>query len=328
MKVIALTGASSGICRSAALAFGKKGCALGLIARNEQALNEFKIEIEEAGGKAIVITCDVSEPGALKQAADQIEQELGPIDVWVNGAMALVFSKFEDIPFEEFRRVTDVAYHGYVLGTKAALKYMKPRGRGHIIQIGSALSYRSLPFQSAYCGAKHAIRGFTNTLRAELIHEKSDINITMIQFPAINTPLYSWCRLHVNRKPRPQAPVHDPKLAGEAIVWATEHPQRELWVGWIVWLVVLGQKWFPGLSDHIAAKKAWNGQLLDQPPDPNRQDNLYSTVENAQRDEGEFSAEARTRKPLLWHVPMQNLWIDGAGFALVLLAFLIGMWVG
>lgn len=329
MSIIVITGASSGIGRNAAITLGKKGHALGLIARNENALNDVRTEIEEAGGTAIVITCDVSEPGALEESAEHIEQELGPIDIWINCAMALVFGKFEDVPYEEYRRVTDVAYHGYVMGTRAALRHMKRRDKGHIIQIGSALSYRSLPMQSAYCGAKHAIRGFTNSLRAELIHEKSAISVTMIQFPAINTPLYSWCKLHVDKEPHPQNPVHDPKLAAEAIVWTTEHPQqREVWVGGIVWLVILGQKIFPGFSDWLTAKIAWDGQLTNKTPAPDRQDNLFSTVKSAERQKGKFTEDEITKKPCLWTVPNQNFWINSAGFLLLILAFLIGLALG
>ncbi len=328
-KVIVITGASSGIGRSAAVALGKKGHTLALIARNENALNEVKAEIVNAGGSALVIPCDVTESDALAKAAEYIEQELGPIDIWVNCAMALVFGKFEDVPIEDYRRVTDVAYHGYVMGTHAALTRMKKRNKGQIIQIGSALSYRPLPMQSAYCGAKHAIRGFTDSLRAELIHEKSAINITAIQFPAINTPLYSWCKLYVDKEPHPQDPLYDPKLAGEAIVWATEHPQhREIWVGGIVWLVVLGQKLFPGFSDWLAAKVSWGGQLTDKTPHPERQNNLFTTVEGIERRKGRFDKEATTKRPWLWTVPHQNFWINSSALALLLCAFLLGLIIG
>lgn len=329
MSVIALTGASSGIGRNAAVALGVKGHSLGLIARNETALNEVKNRIEQAGGKAMVIVCDVAESGALDSAAERIERELGAIDVWINCAMALVFGKFEEIPFEEYRRVTDVAYHGYVMGTRAALRRMKTRNKGHIIQIGSALSYRALPMQSAYCGAKHAIRGFTNSLRAELIRERSAIHLTMIQFPAFNTPLYSWCKLHVDKEPHPQNPVHDPELAAEVVVWATEHPQqREVWAGGIVWLVILGQKMFPGLSDWVTAKIAWDGQLTDKAPAADRQNNLFTAVEGAERQKGRFTEDEITKRPWLWTVPNQNFWINSAGFLLLALAFLFGLFLG
>lgn len=328
MKVIAITGASAGIGRATALAFARKGASIGLIARSEKALAEVKSEVEQVGGKAIVISCDVAEDRALENAVEKIENELGLIDVWINCAMVSVFSRFEDIAVEEYRRVTDVTYHGYVLGTMAALRKMKSRNRGHIIQVGSALSYRSIPLQSAYCGAKHAIRGFTNSLRAELIHEKSAVELSIIQFPAFNTPQFSWVGLHMDKQPQPLPPIHDPSLAAEAIIWTVEHPQREIWVGWPTWKAILGNKLFPGLLDRYMAKQAWEGQFTDQDPAPSRKSNLFNSVEGLHNEKGAFTDREVTNKPVLWHVPNQNFWINGAALILIVIAFLLGLMLG
>jgi short-subunit dehydrogenase len=328
MKIIAITGASGGIGRATALAFAKQGAAIGLIARNKAALEEVKAEVESVGGKALVLPCDVSEDGALEAAAQTIEETLGPLDIWINSAMVTVFGKVEDISGEEYRRVTDVTYHGTVLGTMAALKRMKSRNRGHIIQIGSALSYRSIPLQSAYCGAKHAIRGFTDALRSELIHEKSAIELSMIQLPAFNTPQFSWARLHIDKQPQSLPPIHDPNLAAEVVLWTAEHPQREVWVGWPTWQAVLGQKVFPGLLDRYMAKKAWSGQLTDQAPSPDRPDNLFTPADKGYAVKGSLTDKEITEKPKLWQVPNQNFWINSAGFGLIFLGFLLGLLLG
>lgn len=328
MRVIAITGASGGIGRATALAFARQGAAIGLIARNKAALEEVKADVESTGGKALVLPCDVSEDRALETAAQTIEETFGPLNIWINSAMVTVFGKVEDINGEEFRRVTDVTYHGTVLGTMAALKRMKSRNRGHIIQIGSALSYRSIPLQSAYCGAKHAIRGFTDALRSELIHEKSAIELSMIQLPAFNTPQFGWARLHVDKQPQSLPPIHDPNLAAEAVVWTAEHPQREVWVGWPTWQAILGQKFFPGLLDRYMAKKAWSGQLTDQAPPPNRPDNLFTPTQKGYAVKGPLTDKEITEKPKLWQVPNQNFWINSAGFGLIILGFLLGYILG
>lgn len=328
MKVMAITGASGGIGRATALAFAKQGAAIGLIARNTVALEEVKTEVESRGGRALVLPCDVSEDGALEAAAQKIEETLGSLDIWINGAMVTVFGKVEDMTSAEYRRVTDVTYHGAVFGTLAALKRMKRRNRGHIIQIGSALSYRSIPLQSAYCGAKHAIRGFTDALRCELIHEKSAIELSMIQLPAFNTPQFTWARLHIDVQPQALPPIHDPNLAAEVVVWTAEHPQREVWVGWPTWQAVLGQKLFPGLLDRYMARKAWSSQLTDQPPPPDRHDNLFTPAEKGYSVKGPLTDKEITQKPRLWQVPNQNVWINSVGFGLVILGFLLGLLLG
>lgn len=328
MQVVVVTGASAGIGRSTALAFARQGAAVGLVARNEKALAAVKAEAEAAGGKACIFPCDVSENGQLEEAAAAIEAAFGPIDIWVNSAMVTVFSTFDEVSTEEFRRVTDVTYHGFVLGTKAALKRMKPRNRGHIIQIGSALSSRSIPLQSAYCGAKHAIRGFTDSLRSELIHEKCAVQISLIQLPAFNTPQFSWARVYMEKAPQPLPPIHSPELAAQAVLWAVEHPQREMWVGWPVWQAMIGQKLFPGLLDHYMAKKAWDGQLSDAFPAHDRVDNLFDSPNEGHHERGPFTDLEITQKPILWQVPNQNFWVNSAATVLLTLAFLLGIWVG
>lgn len=325
-KVIVITGASAGIGRAIALALAHKGSCLGLIARSKSALDKVGKEVEKAGGEALALPCDVTDYTALEEAGKKVEQAFGPIDLWINSVMASVFSKFEDISADEFRRVTDVTYHGYVFGTKVALKSMKPRNRGQIIQIGSALAYRSVPLQSAYCGAKFAIRGFTDALRSELLYQKSDINLSVIHIPAFNTPQFSWSRLHLDKEPQPLPPVYDPALAAEAVLWTIENPQREVWVGWQVWKAILGQKLLPGFLDRYMSGQAWEGQLTDKEPKADRADNLFSTVENKHGVKGPFTDREVTRKPVLWHVRNHNLWINAVALVLLFLAFFVG-WI-
>jgi short-subunit dehydrogenase len=328
MRTVVVTGASAGIGRAIAKAFAKEGDRIGLVARSASALNQVKAEIENLGGTAWVQPCDVSDSDAVELAADQIERELGPIDIWVNCAMATVFSRARDISPDEFQRVTDVTYHGCVFGTLAALKRMQARNRGQIIQIGSALSYRSIPLQSGYCGAKHAIRGFTDSLRSELIHEKIEVDICMVQLPAFNTPQFSWGRNHMHSKPRPLPPIHDPALAAEAVVWTAQNPQREVWVGFPTWKAILGNKLLPGFLDRYVAGKAWEGQFTGTRSDPHSRDNLFETVDELHSEHGPFGDRTIKSKPALWHVKNQNFWINGAAFAALIAAFLFGLIVG
>lgn len=328
MQVVAVTGASAGIGRAIAKAFGRNGARVGLIARSASALNEVQSEINMAGGEALVLPCDMSDRQAVESATDRIEKELGEIDIWVNCAMLTVFSRAVDIEPDEYRRVTDVTYHGYVHGTTAALKRMAPRNRGHIIQVGSALSYRSIPLQSAYCGAKHAVRGFTDSLRSELIHEGIKIEISMVQLPAFNTPQFLWGRNHMGQKPQPLPPIHDPALAAEAIVWTAKNPQREVWVGWPSWQAILGNKLLPGFLDRYMAKKAWEGQFTGEKAPPHSPDNLFQTIDALHSEQGPFSDRSISRKPILWHVKNQNFWVNGTGFLLLLAVFLLGLILG
>src|SRR5436190_15640026 len=230
-RTVVITGASAGVGRAAALEFAREGARIGLIARGRAGLDAAKSEVEQLGGSALVVPVDVADAEAVESAAEQIEQQLGPIDVWVNNAMASVFSPVKEMTAAEFKRVTEVTYLGYVYGTLAALKRMLPRNRGLIIQVGSALAYRGIPLQSAYCAAKHAIQGFVDSLRCELIHDKSRVQVVMIDMPALNTPQFSWVKSRLPRKSQPVPPIYQPEIAAEAIVYASHYPRREIYVG-------------------------------------------------------------------------------------------------
>lgn len=328
MQTVAVTGASAGIGRAIAKAFAKEGARVGLIARSSEALEQVRTEIERAGGEALTLPCDVSKSDELEAAAERLEQVFGPIETWVNCAMVTIFSTVKHITPQEYQRVTDVTYHGSVFGTMVALKRMRERNKGHIIQVGSALSYRSIPLQSAYCGAKHAIRGFTDSLRAELIHENVAVELSMVQLPAFNTPQFNWARNHMHKNPQPLPPIHDPALAAEAIIWTNKNPQREVWVGVPSWKSILGHKLFPGFLDRYVASKAWKGQFTDTKPDPQGTDNLFNTVESLHSEHGPFSDRMITKKPKLWHVKNQNFWINGTAFTLLVAVFLLGLVLG
>jgi NAD(P)-dependent dehydrogenase (short-subunit alcohol dehydrogenase family) len=327
-QTIAVTGASAGIGRAIAKAFAAEGARVGLIARSAAALNEVKAEIEQAGGQALVLPGDVSQSEAVEAAADRIEAVFGPIDIWINCAMVTVFSPFQDIHPEEYRRVTEVTYHGAVFGSMAALKRMLPRRRGHIIQVGSALSYRAIPLQSAYCGAKYAVRGFSDSLRAELIHQKVPIDVSIVQLPAFNTPQFIWARNHTAFKPQPLPPIYAPALAARAVLWTARNPQREVWVGWSSWKAILGQKVFPGFLDRYVASTAWEGQFSDPRVGPAGPDNLFKTVDHLHSEEGPFADRTLEKMPRLWHVKNHNFWINGAVFALLFAIFLLGFILG
>jgi len=249
-KVVVVTGASAGAGRATARLFAKKGANVALIARGIDGLSAAKREIEAYGRRALVLPTDVSDAEALENAAASTEQELGPIDIWLNLAMVSVFSPFTKMTPEEFKRVTDVTYLGYVYGTMSALRRMRSRNRGVIVQVGSALAYRSIPLQSAYCGAKHAIAGFTDSIRCELAHEKSSVKITAVHLPALNTPQFSWVKSRLPRKPQPVPPIFQPEVAARAIVYAATHPRRELLVGAPTVTAIQAQKFFPGWLDH------------------------------------------------------------------------------
>src|SRR5438874_10741697 len=241
-EVVVITGASAGVGRAAAREFGKHGASVGLIARNKERPETAKKEIEEAGGRALVLPLDIADAQAVESAAARVEKELGPIDVWVNDAMASVFSPIEEMTADEFKRVTEVTYLGYVYGTVAALKHMRPRNRGTIVQVGSALAYRSIPLQSAYCAAKHAIAGFTDSLRCELVHQKSKVHVTMVQMPALNTPQFGWVKSRLPHKAQPVPPIFQPEVAGRAIYFAAHAKRREVYVGASTVAAIVGQK--------------------------------------------------------------------------------------
>jgi len=264
-----------------------------VIARREQGLADTRSELEAAGAKVLAIAADVADAEAIDRAAERIEKELGPIEIWVNAAMATVFGPVNKISAAEFKRVTEVTYLGFVHGTLAALRHMESRNRGTIVQVGSALSYRAIPLQSAYCAAKFAIRGFTDSLRCELIHTNSRVRLTMVQLPAHNTPQFDWSRNKMQKRPQPVPPIHTPEVAARAIVRAATDAPRELWLGRASFQAIIGNMFMPGLLDRMMAKQAWSGQMTDEPSSDEQPDNLFQPVEGLHRIDGRFGAQAK-----------------------------------
>jgi NAD(P)-dependent dehydrogenase (short-subunit alcohol dehydrogenase family) len=291
-RVVVITGASAGVGRAVARRFAAEKARLGLIARNGPRLKVAVREVQEAGGVAIACPADVADHARVEQAAARIESELGPIDVWINVAMATVFAPFSEITPEEFRRATEVTYLGVVHGTMAALWRMRARDRGVIVQVGSALGYRSIPLQAPYCGAKHAVIGFTDSIRSELIHDGSRVNLTVVHLPAVNTPQFDWGRNRMPKRPQPLPPIYQPEMAAEAIHHASLHPRREIWLGWSTMQAIIGHKLAPGLLDRILARKAYAGQQSDEPA-TGGPDNLFETVDADCAARGRFDTLAR-----------------------------------
>lgn len=297
---VVVTGASAGVGRATARAFGARGARVALLARGLEGLEGAKREVEEAGGEALVLPTDVSDADAVERAAAQTEKHFGPIDVWVNAAMATVFGEFQDITPDEYRRATEVTYLGFVYGTLAAYRRMRSRNHGSIVQVGSALSYRAVPLQSAYCGAKHAIRGFTDSLRSEIIHNRLDVHLTMVQLSAFNTPQFDWSRTHMRRKPQPLPPIFQPEVAADGIVWAAYHRRREVYLGFPAVKAIVANKIAPRLLDHVLARQGYSGQLTDQPIASNRPDNLFEPANGDFDTRGSFSKQAKTHSWQLW----------------------------
>jgi NAD(P)-dependent dehydrogenase (short-subunit alcohol dehydrogenase family) len=300
MSVVVITGASAGVGRATARAFTARGYDVALIARDADRLAAAEAEVIAKGRRALALPLDVADPEAVEAAASRFEADLGPIDVWVNGAMASTLAPVDQLPSEEIRRVTDVTYLGTVYGTQAALRRMRPRDRGVIVQVSSGLAYRSVPLQSAYCGAKAAARGFTDALRCELLHDGSHVRVTMVHLPAVNTPQFSWVRSRLPRAMQPLPPVYQPEVAARAIVWAAEHERRELSVGWQTIAALLGQRIAPGLMDRYLADRAWTGQMSDDPARPGSPDNLDTSVAARVGAQGAFDDMASDSSPLLW----------------------------
>ena len=299
-RVVVVTGGSAGVGRAVAIAFARQGDQLALLARNGARLREAQEEIEKLGGRAIVISTDVASAAQVEAAADAVERELGPIDVWVNNAMATVLSPAADITPEEYERVTQVTYLGTVHGTLAALRRMRTRNRGVIVQVGSVLAYRAVPLQSAYSAAKHAVRGFTDALRSELLHDGSRIRLTMVHLPGLNTPQFSWCRTRLPRQPRPMGRIFQPEMAAEAVVWAADHRRREVFAAWPTVLAIQAQKFIGTLLDRYLAKKAWEGQLTDEPLPSERRGNLFESLSGSYGAHGRFDAQSHSRSLHLW----------------------------
>jgi NAD(P)-dependent dehydrogenase (short-subunit alcohol dehydrogenase family) len=304
-QTVVITGASAGIGRATARLYGERGANVALIARGQAGLDGAVRDVEDGGGKALAISADVADFAQVQDAARQVEEFFGPIDVWINDAFTSVFSPFAEISAEEFRRVTEVSYLGFVHGTMAALALMRPRGRGTIVQVGSALGSRSIPLQSAYCGAKHAINGFTSSLRCELLHEGSGVHVTVAQMPAVNTPQFSWVRSRLPRHPQPVAPIYQPEMAARGVLFAADHPRRrQYWVGATTAATVMANKFVPALLDRYLARTGYDAQQTGQQVDDRRPDNLYQPLDGPEgRDHGAhgmFDTRSHGRSAQLW----------------------------
>jgi NAD(P)-dependent dehydrogenase (short-subunit alcohol dehydrogenase family) len=299
-RVVVVTGASAGVGRAIARAFGAEGARVALLARNAAALENAAAEIRAAGGEALVVPTDVSDARAVDAAADAVVARWGRLDVWVNDAMVSVFSPVMETTPEEYRRVTEVTYLGYVHGTRAALRHMLPRDAGHVIQVGSALCYRSIPLQSAYCAAKAAARAFTDSLRTELLHDRSHVSLSMVHLPAVNTPQFEYVRTRLPGHPRPVPPIYQPEVMARAVLDVARRPRRERWVTWSAARAILGQRVVPGLLDRYLGRVGYRAQQADRPPEPGRPDNLETFVPGDRGARGEFDALARGSSLALW----------------------------
>jgi NAD(P)-dependent dehydrogenase (short-subunit alcohol dehydrogenase family) len=310
-KNVIVTGAAAGLGRAIAIAFAKAGAHVGLIARSQEGLSGAQSELAANGAlRTAIAVADVAEPSQLADAAQRLESELGPPDIWVNNAMETIFSKFDDITPEEFRRVTEVDYLGFVYGTQEALKRMLPRGQGHIIQIGSALAYRSIPLQSAYCGAKAAIRGFTDSLRCELIHNKHPIHLTIVHMPALNTPQFSWARTHLPHQPKPVGDIFQPEVGADAVLHAARYPRREYWVCGSTVAAIIGNKFFPGWMDRKMAQMSYEQQWVKGESATPRAGNLFTPADaRLHKTHGRFDAQATTRSPTWSIVKALSRWL-------------------
>jgi len=293
--VVVICGASAGVGRATAHAFAAAGYAVGLVARSEEGLAQTVEELQSYNVKTLAISVDVADAEALAQAAQRFEAELGAVAVWVNSAMVTVFSPVEQLLPDEIKRVTEVTYLGTVHGTMAALSLMRPRNRGVIIQVGSALAYRAIPLQAAYCGAKFAVRGFTDSLRCELIHQGSGIKLCMVQLPAINTPQFDWARNKLGKQVQPVPPIHDPQVAARAILSVVNAPPRELWLGMTTVKAIMGTLLFPGLLDRLMARNAWSGQMTGDAEQTFQAGNLFEPVNGVHEVRGRFTRNSRQR---------------------------------
>ena len=291
--VVVITGASAGVGRALARELARRGARIGLVARGIEGLEAAKREVEELGGKAIVARADVADHDAVEAAAQATEDAFGPIDIWINNAMASVFAPVRELTPEEVRRVTEVTYLGYVHGTMAALRRMLPRDRGTIVQVGSALAYRGIPLQAAYCGAKHAVQGFNDSLYAELLHDGSNVRLTMVNLPAINTPQFDWVLSKLPNRAQPVPPIYQPEVAARAIIWAAYNKRRELNVGWPTTQAVIGNNLAPGIADRYLAKRGYEAQQTDEPDDPNRAHNLWDPLPGDRGAHGRFGDRAQ-----------------------------------
>ncbi|HEU5416441.1 MAG TPA: SDR family oxidoreductase [Streptosporangiaceae bacterium] len=322
---VVITGASAGVARATAARYGRRNANVTLLARGQAGLDAAAAAVQAGGGQALAVQADVADPGQVEDAAAQAETAFGPLDVWINVAFTSVFAPFTQISPAEFRRITEVTYLGYVYGTMAALRRMTPRDHGTIVQVGSALGGRSIPLQSAYCGAKHAINGFTESVRCELLHDKSKVQITVVQLPAVNTPQFSWVRSRLPRHPQPVPPIYEPELAARGVTFAADHPGRkQYWVGETTAATLLAQKLAPALLDRYLARTGYDSQQTSERAAA-RPDNLWEPVDDRAGTDygahGEFGSQAHRRSPQLWLSQHAGLaWLAGAGLSLCALA--------
>ena len=314
-EVVVVTGASAGVGRAIVRAFARERAHIALLARGRDGLEGARREVETLGGKALVIPVDVADAEAIEQAAETVEHEFGPIDIWINNAMVSVFSPVKLMRPEDYQRVTEVTYLGVVYGTLAALKRMLPRDRGIVVQVGSALAYRGIPLQSAYCAAKHAIQGFHDSLRSELIHDKSNVRVTMVQLPAMNTPQFSWVKSRLPRQPQPVPPIYQPEIGAEAVVFAAHNDRREMYVGYPTVEAIVANKIAPGFADWYLAKNGYDAQQTDEPVEPDRHDNLWEPVPGDHGAHGSFGERAVAASPQLW-LSKNRSWLTMAGAGL------------
>jgi NAD(P)-dependent dehydrogenase (short-subunit alcohol dehydrogenase family) len=322
-EIVVITGGTAGVGRATAQEFARHGACVVVLARGREGLEGTCRDIEELGGEPLALEADVADASRVEAAAQQVEEQFGPIDIWINNAMTSVFGLFKDMSAEDFRRVTEVTYLGCVYGTMAALKRMLPNNRGTIVQVGSALAYRSIPLQTAYCGAKHAIHGFTDSIRSELLAEKSKVHLTMVQLPGVNTPQFDWCKNQLPNRARPMGPPYQPEVPARAIYWAAHHKRRELYVGITAAEAIIGNKIIPGLLDEYLAKTAIKGQQTDEKKDPNTPSNLWKPVAGDRGAHGRFDQIARTWSPELWVATHRNKLLLGAAALVAAVGHLI-----
>ncbi|WP_205609939.1 SDR family oxidoreductase [Noviherbaspirillum galbum] len=314
-EIVVITGASAGIGRAAAREFASHGATVALLARDQERLDAARAEVELLGGKALAIPLDMADAAQVEAAAARIEHEIGPIDIWVNNAMSTILAPVDKIDPADFRRVTDVTYHGVVWGTMAALKRMRPRNRGTIVQVGSALAYRSIPLQSPYCGAKHAIKGFTQSVRTELLHEKSRIHLAIVDMPGVNTPQFDWCRTTLDRHPKPMGAYYQPEVAARAVYWAAHSRRPEIYVGMPAAAAIIAEKFAPRLLDWYLARTGFRGQETGEAIDAPRPGNLWAPVPGPYAAHGAFDGGARRHSAQLW-ASMHRDWLLAGGLAL------------
>lgn len=321
--IVVVTGGSAGVGRATVETFAQAGWDVGIIARGQRRLDAAVAAVERLGRRACAVSADVAEAAAVERAAEAIEQELGPIDVWVNNAMATVFGPVASLSADEFRRGTDVTYLGQVYGTMAALKRMRTRNRGTIVNVGSALSYRAIPLQSIYCAAKYAVRGFTDALRSELLHDGVAVHLTMVHLAAMNTPQFDWALNKMRYRPQPVPPIFAPDVAARAILFAATHRRREVWVGFPTVKAILAGWFAPGLVDHYLARTGYSGQLTSEPASPDAPGNLFESVPGNWGSEGRFVSRERHAS---WQMAANRH--RASAVAVLVAAGVLGTWCG